>query len=102
MNSSVIELTEVPPAWLESRQFPRFLSFQVTESLVMNTFNQTSLVNAKSNKFSVSCQQYQCHLYSSSSLFILLFNSIPIVSDERLKWGKEGGKLATSQKESRS
>lgn len=102
MNSSVLELTEVPPACLESCQFPHFLSFQATESLVMYTFNQTSLVNAKSNKFSVRYQQHQCHLYSSSSLFILLFNNIPIVSDGRLKWGKEGGKLAISQKESRS
>lgn len=54
----------------------------------MYTLNQTILVYAKSNKLSMRYQQHQYHLftYHYSLIYSIIF--IPIVSDERLKWGK--------------
>lgn len=57
----------------------------------MYTLNQTSLVNAKSNKLSMRYQQHQYHFFTYHYSLIYSTIFIPIVSDERLKWGKGEG-----------
>lgn len=90
VHSAVIELAETPPAWLDVAHQPPaslFLDSQAMEPLAAYAFNQTGLVHAKSNRVNAEASTTSISRIQSLICSIMF---MPLVSGERLKWGKRG------------